>query len=154
MPWSLPDPWTKSSKGSRLGFGHRRVKRQCMHRVLLTMSGRSTVLEVQPGTPLRDALLAAGSSPHNGRSRWLNCHGFGTCGTCAVQVEGEVAPPSARERARLQFPPHTLASGLRLACQLRVTADLVVTKHPGFWGQDVPPRPDGTATSATSRVEE
>ncbi|MFN3182245.1 MAG: hypothetical protein ACE37F_09620 [Nannocystaceae bacterium] len=42
------------------------------------------------------------------------------------------------ERWRLGFPPHERTSGLRLACQIEVTGDIEVTKHPGFWGQDVP----------------
>lgn len=93
-------------------------------------------IEVESGARLRDALMSAGLSPHNGQSRWLNCHGFGTCGTCAVRVDGEVQPPSAREKTRLGFPPHTVEAGLRLACQVRVNAELRVTKYAGFWGQD------------------
>lgn len=94
-------------------------------------------LDVLSGSHLRDVLLEAGTSPHGGRSKWLNCRGFGTCGTCAVEIQGTVAPPSARERARLSFPPHRPESGLRLACQVRVEHDLTVTKHPGFWGEQV-----------------
>lgn len=95
-------------------------------------------ISCEPGARLRDALRAAGESPHNGKSRLLNCRGFGTCGTCAVRVEGLVSEPTARERARLAFPPHDPGSGLRLACQVRVQGDVQVTKYPGFWGQDVP----------------
>ena len=96
---------------------------------------------VRHGRNLRKALLAAGLTPHNQAARWLNCKGFGTCGTCAVRVEGPVSPPTRRERWRLGFPPHDREAGLRLACQCRVEGDLEVQKHPGFWGQqaDSPP---------------
>jgi ferredoxin len=93
-------------------------------------------IECHDGERLRDVLLRAGASPHNGNARWLNCKGFGTCGTCAVRVEGRVSDKTRRERWRLSFPPHDPASGLRLACQVRVKGDLMVTKHAGFWGQE------------------
>ncbi|AXG06986.1 (2Fe-2S)-binding protein [Haloplanus rubicundus] len=90
-------------------------------------------IQCETGARLRNVLLDAGHSPHNGPTA-LSCHGLGTCGTCAVEIEGAVAEPTARERARLDFPPHTAERGLRLACQVRVTDDLTVTKHDGFWG--------------------
>lgn len=98
------------------------------------------VLDVSAGTKLRRALLEAGMSPHNDDARWLNCKGLGSCGTCAVEVEGPVHPLTRMERWRLGFPPHRQSSGLRLACQLEVTEDLKVTKHPGFWGHHTPDR--------------
>jgi ferredoxin len=88
-------------------------------------------------TTLREALRREGLTPHGGRSQWLNCTGIGSCGTCAVEIRGEVGPLTAMERWRLSFPPHDPARGLRLACQVKVTSDLVVIKHPGFWGQRV-----------------
>ena len=73
-------------------------------------------IECESGARLRTVLLDAGLSPHNGPTA-LSCHGLGTCGTCAVAIEGAVAEPTARERARLEFPPHTAERGLRLACR-------------------------------------
>lgn len=96
---------------------------------------RGREIECKEGAVLRSALLEAAQSPHNGRADALNCHGHGTCGTCAVAVEGTVSEMSAGERRRLSFPPHDLDSGLRLACQTRVEGDVVVEKYPGFWGQ-------------------
>ncbi|QDU88072.1 2Fe-2S iron-sulfur cluster binding domain protein [Pirellulimonas nuda] len=92
------------------------------------------------GANLRKTLLAAGQSPYNGAMKALNCHGFGTCGTCAVRVEGDAAAPTKMEGWRLAMPPHNaktggLAAGLRLACQCAVQGDVVVTKMPGLWGQ-------------------
>lgn len=60
--------------------------------------------------------------------------------------------PSARERARLAFPPHTAAAsaarGLRLACQVRVVGDVTLAKGDGFWGHRparLPPLPTEAA---------
>lgn len=86
------------------------------------------------GANLRRVLLKAGLTPHNGESRWFNCKGFGTCGTCALEIDGEVSEKTKRERWRLDFPPHEAGAGLRLACQCRVRGDLTLTKHGGFWG--------------------
>ncbi|MEL7370001.1 MAG: 2Fe-2S iron-sulfur cluster-binding protein [Myxococcota bacterium] len=82
--------------------------------------------------------MASGLTPHNERTRWFNCRGMGTCGTCAVRIEGDVDPPSARERARLNFYPLSPLLNLRLACQVVVQSDLKVQKFDGFWGQHVP----------------
>lgn len=64
--------------------------------------------------------------------------------------------PSARERARLAFPPHTAATsaagGLRLACQVRVVGDVAVAKGEGFWGHRparLPPLPTPTEAGET-----
>ncbi|QDG53912.1 (2Fe-2S)-binding protein [Persicimonas caeni] len=100
------------------------------------------LIECEAGERLRDVLLRAGETPHNDNAQWLNCRGFGTCGTCAVEiVEGTVGEKTARERWRLDFPPHDPSSGLRLACQIRVEDDLKVTKYPGFWGQHTDEEP-------------
>ena len=90
------------------------------------------------GANLRRVLLDAGIPPHNGQASWFNCKGFGTCGTCAVTIDGPVSDTTARERWRLNFPPHTPHPDLRLACQCQVQGDLKLTKHEGFWGQHVP----------------
>jgi ferredoxin len=102
-------------------------------------------IDCERGAVLRDVLLDAGAAAHNGTATRVNCRGHGTCGTCAVAVEGPTSDPTARERWRLDFPPHEAGSGLRLACQTRVEGDLVVRKFPGFWGQhtDESPPSDG-----------
>jgi len=106
-----------------------------------TVEFRDRAIDCSEGEILRDALLAAEASPHNGRANALNCRGHGSCGTCAVEVEGPVSEPTAREAARLSIPPHTGDAGLRLACQTRVLGDLVVRKYPGFWGQHTDEQP-------------
>ncbi len=95
-------------------------------------------LRCPEGMNLRSFLLQSGLSPHNGAARQINCKGLGSCGTCALEIEGEVSEKTAMERWRLNFPPHQESSGLRLACQCKVRGDLKLRKHPGFWGQHVP----------------
>lgn len=87
------------------------------------------------GANLRDVLIKHEISPHNGNSRYLNCFGLGTCGTCAVKIEGEVMPLNSIEKIRLSIAPHQLQQGLRLACQVAVNNDIEVSKGAGFWGQ-------------------
>ena len=84
---------------------------------------------------LRSVLLNNKESPYNGAAKILNCRGIGSCGTCAVSVAGKTNQRTYMEKWRLNFPPHEKNSSLRLACQVQVLGDLVVDKHPGFWGQ-------------------
>lgn len=102
-------------------------------------------IDCEKGAVLRDVLLDAGVSPHNGSAGALNCRGHGTCGTCAVEIraggDAGADPPVSGvetvERGRLAVPPHDPDAGLRLACRTRVYGDITVTKHPGFWGHRV-----------------
>ncbi|MFK7735909.1 MAG: 2Fe-2S iron-sulfur cluster-binding protein [Pirellulaceae bacterium] len=64
-----------------------------------------------------------------------HCRGLGTCGTCAVRIEGSVSEMTSIERWRLSFPPHSHQNDLRLACQCKVEGDLAIEKFPGIWGQ-------------------
>ena len=92
-------------------------------------------VECPNGANLRMVLIRARLPLYNSAARALNCRGRGTCGTCAVRIEGEVSEPTPTEQRRLRFPPHQPASGLRLACQVNVLGDLEITKHEGLWGQ-------------------
>lgn len=100
-----------------------------------TVSYRDAEIPCEHGALLRDVLQDAGYSVYNGRSERFNRRGVGSCGTCAVAVEGPVSDPTRRERLRLHVPPHDPENGLRLACQTRVEGDVTVTKGSGFWGQ-------------------
>jgi ferredoxin len=99
----------------------------------ITAQGKT--IECDLGANLRQVLLQNGIAVYNGASATINCHGLGTCGTCAVQVEGEVSELNWREKTRLSLPPHSLASNRRLSCQVKVLGDVAVTKYDGSWGQ-------------------
>jgi ferredoxin len=92
-------------------------------------------MECMVGANLRKMLVKNGIGPYNGSAKMINCHGLGTCGTCAVEVLGDVSEMTQREQLRLSFPPHEGSTGLRLACQCSVLGDVTVRKHEGFWGQ-------------------
>ena len=97
-------------------------------------------IECPEGANLRMVLIRARLPLYNSAARALNCRGRGSCGTCAVKVEGAVSEPGDAEKRRLALPPHRPEAGLRLACQVTVLGDLVVTKHAGLWGQKPDPR--------------
>ena len=120
-----------------------------------TADGTRVVDGVQRGELLRTALLRRGISPHNNNSQLINCRGLGTCGTCAVEVRGDVEPADAsqRERLRLSFPPHELRPNLRLACQCRVQGDVVVSKFEGFWGARPTLAPSAVAKTYFGELE-
>ena len=99
----------------------------------VTVQGRT--FQCEKGDNLRHVLLQQGIDLYNSQARLINCHGIGTCGTCAVEIEGEVSEMGWRERGRLSLPPHDLTQSRRLACQVNVLGDIRITKYDGFWGQ-------------------
>lgn len=96
---------------------------------------QSKTIECDRGANLRKVLLQGDIDLYNNGAKVINCRGIGSCGTCAVKVEGEVSEPNWRETTRLSLPPHSLTKNLRLACQTQVLGDVKVTKYDGFWGQ-------------------
>ena len=106
---------------------------------IIQFAGQS--IECPQGANLRVVLLRARLPLYNGVAQALHCRGRGTCGTCAVRVEGSVSEPTTAERLRMRLPPHHRDAGLRLACQISVLGDLKVTKFDGFWGQHSDPTP-------------
>lgn len=107
-----------------------------------TVTFRGQEIECEADAVLRDVLLEAGTPPHNGQANVLNCGGHGSCGTCAVDITGDVSDRGRRETVRLSVPPHDSDGGLRLACQTRVQGDVTVQKYPGFWGQHTDQDPE------------
>lgn len=98
------------------------------------------VIDCKPNQSIRDALLEAETTPHNGEARWFNCKGLGSCGTCAIFVVGKVSKLTRRESVRLRMPPHHISSGRRLACQTIPLEDVSIIKSAGFWGQHFEPQ--------------
>ena len=103
----------------------------------VTAQGRT--LECELGANLRKVLLANGVDLYNPLANVVNCRGIGTCGTCAVQIDGPVSEANWRDRARRSLPPHTADRDLRLACQTHVLGDIRITKYDEFWGQGTHP---------------
>jgi len=99
----------------------------------VTFQGKT--VECDRTANLRQVLLKHQAELYNGKARFINCRGIGTCGTCAVEIEGEVSPLGWRERTRLSLPPHQPGTTRRLACQVQVLGDVRLTKFEGFWGQ-------------------
>lgn len=97
------------------------------------------IIECDRGANLRQVLLKNNIDLYNGGSKVINCRGLGTCGTCAVQVEGEVNPANWKDQTRRSLPPHSPTRSLRLACQTQVLGDVTVHKFDGFWGQQTNP---------------
>jgi len=95
------------------------------------------IIECRQGDNLRRVLMRAKLPPYNGIAKAIHCRGLGTCGTCSLEIDGDVSEPTAVEKWRLDFPPHRLDSGLRLACQCRVLGDLTLIKHNGMWGNQI-----------------
>lgn len=104
-----------------------------------TVTAQGKTFECEQGANLRRVLLEQGVELYNQSASVINCRGIGTCGTCAVTIEGEVSDMSWREKTRLSVPPHSpeknLEKNRRLACQIKVMGDVKVSKYDGFWGQ-------------------
>ncbi len=92
-------------------------------------------IECEQTSNLRTILLQNGIDLYNDSAKVINCRGIGSCGTCAVKVEGEVSAANWRDQTRRSLPPHSPTKDLRLACQTKILGDVNVTKFDGFWGQ-------------------
>ncbi len=106
-------------------------------------------IEVPAGTNLRKAALKAGINPHQelngigaGLNKFLNCHGFGQCGTCRIRVTKGMENASEMgliEKIRFLSPvPNPLPcmafigneNTMRLSCQVTVQGDMEVEIGP------------------------
>jgi len=90
------------------------------HTVVVEHAGGQAEVSVEHGAVLRNALRAAGFSPHSTVGRRINCGGRGLCATCGVRVADPPDPDHWHDglAARFEYP--------RLSCQLRVTRDMHV----------------------------
>ena len=106
-------------------------------------------IEVQPGANLRHEAMKAGVNLYPGMKGFgppangiLNCHGFGLCGTCRVNiVKGmqNANPLTTIEKLKFNVPfPDPIAAlayignqhQMRLACKLEVQGDIEVETCP------------------------
>lgn len=98
------------------------------------VSFQGKIFTCQQGANLRQVLLEQKLELHNGNSKYINCRGLGSCGTCAVEILGKVSAANWRDRTRRSLPPHNRSQNRRLACQTKVLEDIEVIKYAGFWG--------------------
>jgi ferredoxin len=111
------------------------TKRQFGNLGMPKVLAQGKTIECESKANLRKILLQNGIDLYNGGAKVINCRGIGSCGTCAVKVEGEVSAANWRDQARRSLPPHSPTTNLRLACQTQVLGNVKVTKFDGFWGQ-------------------
>ena len=138
IPWSgLSHVVNSSFASGRWGLDRLLRFKRTRNMPEIEFAGRTVTCDV--GDNLRRVLLDARLPLYNGLAAAIHCRGLGTCGTCSVEIQGEVSPMTGIERWRLQFPPHRRESQLRLACQCHVVGDLKLTKHRGMWGHQIHP---------------
>ena len=98
-------------------------------------------IDVPAGANLRVEARTAGIPIYKGLDRYLNCRGFGLCGTCRVLVKQgmeNLSPKSFIERLNLNLHPLTMLARighedeLRLSCQVQVNGDCTVETRPAF----------------------
>ncbi len=98
-------------------------------------------IEVPAGANLRTEAKKAGISVYKGIDKYLNCLGFGLCGTCRVLVKSgmeNLSPKSVMERINLNAHPLTMFAAIghenemRLACQVAVNGDCTIETTPAF----------------------
>ena len=111
-------------------------------------------IEVPEGANLREEARKAGIQVYRGLSKYLNCLGHGTCGTCRVLVKKgmeNLSKPTTLETINLRAHPLTMMvrigheDELRLACQVTVNGDCTIETHPSlnwtgenFWQKPYP----------------
>jgi len=92
-------------------------------------------IQVPDGSNLRREALRAGVGLYPGINQVLNCHGFGSCGSCRVLITKgmeNASPMGTLERLRLKMSMAYIGNEntMRLACQTRVNGDMEVQTKP------------------------
>ena len=124
----------------------------------VTFVNENKDIEVESGVNLREAARQAGVSVFTGLDRYLNCMGFGLCGSCRVLVNKGVenlGPKTFLEKLNLSAHPPAMyvAVGheieMRLSCQVKVYGDCSVQTTPecsltgeNFWHKPFPTTTD------------
>jgi ferredoxin len=98
-------------------------------------------IEVPDGANLRQEARKAGIAVYKGLDRYLNCRGFGLCGTCKVLVKKGMENLNKKtfmEKVNMNLHPLTMLAvlghenELRLACQVEVHGDCTIETTPAF----------------------
>jgi ferredoxin len=111
-------------------------------------------IEVPAGSNLRSEALKAGVSVYPPLNHYLNCMGFGLCGTCRVLVKKGMENLNSKtlmERVNLNVHPLTMLAAIghenemRLSCQVQVNGDCTIETKPllnmtgeNFWQKPYP----------------
>ena len=94
-------------------------------------------IEVETGANLRLEAKKAGIEVYPGLTRYVNCLGHGTCGTCQVLVKKgaeNLSPKTRMERFTLFRMLSSVGheDELRLSCQANVMGDCTIQTQPAF----------------------
>ena len=120
----------------------------------VTFVNEKKEIEVPQGANLRHEAQKAGIELYPGPHKYLNCRGFGLCGSCRVLVKSgaeNLSPKSFIEKLNLNLHPVTSLAyighedEMRLACQAKVIGDCSVVTQPAmnlygenFWQKPYP----------------
>lgn len=94
-------------------------------------------IDVPVGANLRLEALKHGIQVYKGLSRYLNCLGHGSCGTCRVLIKkgmDQVSPKTFLEKLTLGRMLATIGheNEMRLSCQCQINGDCEVVTTPPF----------------------
>lgn len=101
----------------------------------ITFTSEKKEIQVPAGANLRKEALRAGVQLYPGVHKFLNCHGFGQCGSCRVLITKGMENTSRKgllESARLAVSLAAIGNEdkMRLACQTKVNGDITVETKP------------------------
>jgi len=107
-------------------------------------------IEVPAGANLRAEAQKAGIQIYRSLDKFINCRGFGLCGTCRVLVKKGIenlGPKTRMERLKLSTMLSAIGheDEMRLACQTTVNGDCSIETRPAmnlsgenFWQKPYP----------------
>jgi len=95
-----------------------------MEKYEVTFQPDGIIVSVERGTPVSDAIKAAGMKIQ------MPCGGSGKCGKCAVEIHPDTPEPSEFDLQHLT--DEEINRGLRLACQTRIESNISVLISPGL----------------------
>jgi ferredoxin len=107
----------------------------------VTFVNEKKEIEVPDGANLRQEARKAGIEVYKGIDRYVNCRGFGLCGTCKVLVKKGMENLNKKtfmEKFNMNLHPLTMLAALghenemRLACQVEVHGDCTIETTPAF----------------------